>query len=263
MDNNIHNSQNDSEWKNSFSKVNEWESLPPLDGWDKISEQLDKSSRPKFLYWFLALGLILVSSLGIGLYIISSENNISSPNFTCNTTNQTVKKETNMTSDIEKSDTNSATENSTIQSDINKNTKSNVSENQINNSISNTKKTLSNETTSSKVITKSSRFSQKATTQENVSKNIGLTTDLSSDDENNEVVNITQENLQETQAEITAVTQEDKKMIFVLEEKSLGEIKTNADPFFEMQIDSIKIVSNDNKKGSLNLSPLTKDFKFR
>ncbi|WP_338792766.1 hypothetical protein [Bernardetia sp. MNP-M8] len=252
MDNNIHNSQNDSEWKNSFSKLNEWESLPPLDGWDKISEQLDKPSRPKFLYWFLALGLIVVSSIGIGFYFISSENNISSSDFAFNTPNQTVEKETNKISDIEKSDTNFPTENSIIQSDINKNIKSNLSENQINNSISDTKKSLSNETASSKVITKSSRFSQKATTKEKVNNNIALTTDLNDDDENNEVVNITQENSQETQAEITAVTQEDKKMIFVLEEKSLGEIKINADPFFEMQIDSIKIVSNDNKKDSLN-----------
>ncbi|AFM03277.1 hypothetical protein Fleli_0819 [Bernardetia litoralis DSM 6794] len=256
MDNNIHNSQNDSEWKNNFSKLNDWESMPPLDGWDKISEQLDKPSRSKFLYWFIFLGFILFSS--IGTYFIVSQNNISPSNFAFNTKKPKVQKEAKSISNIEKSNIHSNTKNSIIQSDINKNPKSNLSESPINNSISNSKKSISNKFSSSKTGTKSSNFSQKTVTQEKNSKNIISTTDLNNDKEDQQIVNINQENSQIKKEDKIATNQNNqevknnKKLLFALDKIALGEIKLNANPFFEMQIDSIKIASNNDKIDSLN-----------
>ena len=255
MDNNIHNSQNDPndlEWKNSFSKLNDWDSLPPLDGWDKISEQLDKPSRPKFLYWFLALGLILFSGIGSGIYLNRSDNNNSE--ITSVNTIQIAKEEKNQISEIEKLDNNSIKEKSVGQSNDNQTTKSNLSQNQMSNSAYKAKKISSNKTVSSKTTSKPSKSfnPSKNVVEEDEDKKqntIVFTTDLGKNKDAEKIAKVNQENPQTLTDDIS---KEDKKLVSVLEEIPLGEIKINADPFFEMQIDSIKITLNDDKIDSLN-----------
>ncbi|WP_375559775.1 hypothetical protein ACE193_18890 [Bernardetia sp. OM2101] len=231
MDNNIQNSQNDSEWKNSFSKLNDWDSLPPLDGWEKISEQLDKPSRPKLLYWFVALGFILFSGIGSGIYLNQSEKNNKSSEFVSVNTPQIVKEEKNQVLEIEKLDNSSAKENSVIKS--------------------NSEKSISDKFFSSKAI-KSSKHSDKIAITQEKKSNIVLSNDLNNNKGEKRVVNKNQKNLPQKDAEMATNTDEDKKIRFVLEEIPLGKIKLNADPFFEMQIDSIKLVSNNDKIDSLS-----------
>lgn len=255
MDNNIHNSQNDSEWKNSFSKLNDWESLPPLDGWDKISEQLDKPSRSKFLYWFIALGLILFSSIGGGIYLNQSEKKNNFSEFTL--VNTTQKENKKKISEAEKLEINFIKENTIIQSNDNQAIKSSLSPNQINNSTSKTEKLILNKTTSSKTTSKSlksSIFSKEIVEKDKKQNTIVFATNLNENKNAKKIVVTNQENTQILEDD---TSKKNTKIVSVLEKIPLGEIKLNADPFFEMQIDSIKIVSNDNKTDSLNKNTST------
>lgn len=258
MDNNIHNSQNDDlEWKNSFSKLNDWDSLPPLDGWDKISEQLDKPSKPKFLYWFVALGLILFSGIGSGIYLNQSENNNNSSEITSVNTTQAVKKDKNQISEIEKLNSSSTKKNSVVQSNENQTIKSHLSQNQVNSSASKAENIESNKTVSSKTISKPSKSFNPSNSSKNIleedddkkQNTIVFTTDLNT---NKDAEKTTKTNLENPQIPTENILKENIKLIFVLEEIPLREIKLNADPFFEMQIDSIKIASNDDKIDSLS-----------
>lgn len=265
MENNIQNSQNDpneAKWKDNFSKLNDWESMPPLDGWDKISEQLDKPSKLRVIYWMLPLALLLI--FAIGFYLISSKNQ-NTTDIALQEKNQVQKQQNKQIelSSKKKNNRISEQENSVNAEEKNQNVKDKAWKSQITNTETINSNAKRNQTSiASKNIRDTSTDS--ISSQKIKNSNSSSNTD-SGNSQNNDTA--FDENLNVDDSNSTAISyqmnldkkEKGKKIVSALVSMPIREIKLDFEPSAEVQIEPIKLFSKNDTTDSLNkTNPITK-----